>query len=1195
MVTFGVLGPLTAENERGPVRLKGLRHRAVLARLLIAGGRVVPVSWLIGDLWEEPHEGALGAVQTFVGELRKALEPDRPPRTPSRLLVTSPPGYALRAEPGAVDAHRFESAITESARLLAGGAAAEARVLLDEALGLWRGPAYAEFAEQDWARGEATRLDELRLLAVERRAEAALASGRAAESVPDLEAHVAGHPLREDGWRLLALALYRTGRQGDALAQLRQARAVLRTELGLDPGEGLRQLESDILTHAPHLTATTPSHPTPPTPIHPPPSHGPAPLGPRPPDAPAPIHPPLSHGPAPIGPPPSHGTSPLPPVGGFAGRGGGSGGRAFVGREVELDGLGGVAAEVVADGRTRLVLVSGAAGAGKTSLAGMLARRLESGGWTTAWGASPELQGAPTAWPWTQMREDLARAGHALTPDPDVPMPSGRGQESGEAPLAARFRRHRAIAADLTAVAGRGPLLLVFDDLHWADEETLALLTTLATDLGSAPVLIVGTYRSTEISAELADALGRAARTEPARVYLGGLTEPQVRELVRTTTGREPSDAAARTIHARSGGNPFFVRELIRLWEGEGDAALLTVPAGVRDVIRHRLAALPPTARTHLHQAAVVGQEVDLDVLIPLAGGDEDQVLDSIESALLAGFLVEQGTDRSADADWLRDADRLRFAHALVHETLYDEVTRARRARWHAAAAEIVERVRPGDVETIAHHCVRAQGRADAARTAHYARAAAERAEGRSAPHEAARLWRATLAALDRTTTARGEDIGGTGREGAGGGQGGRVVRTSGASARLEAVMGLVRALAVSGRLEESRRYRGEAVEVAETLGDPVLTAGVIGSFDVPAIWTANDDPELSARLADAAERTLSALPPTGHDAERARLLITIAMERRADPGGRGDEAARAAEGIACRLGDRTLLAYALNGRYMQTFQRAGLAAERAAIGEELLGLAAGDDGLVTFEVLGRLILVQARSALADLEAADRHAAAADRLAERYDLPLVGVFTTWYAALRRTVKGSRSEEARAAYRTAAIRLSGTGMPGVEEGILPLALLCLELGEGTLDPAGGAGLAGGGWGPYERWGRPLVLFALGRREEAVAAALRIPDSPHDLLFEARTCLHATAAIETAGRAVMERLYGLLLPAEGELAGAGSGMVTLGPVALYLGRLAAALGHHDLAARHFRTAEAVADRAGAPHWSAAARAGRLRGRL
>ncbi|MEV0389736.1 BTAD domain-containing putative transcriptional regulator [Nonomuraea sp. NPDC050643] len=1224
MVSFGVLGPLTADNDQGPVRLKGPRHRAVLARLLVARGRVVPVSWLIDDLWDAPGEGALGAVQTFVGALRKALEPDRPPRTLSRLLVTAPPGYALRAEPGAVDAWRFEAAVTR-----AGGSPPEAALaLLDEALGWWRGPAYAEFAGQDWARGEAARLDELRLLAVERRAEAALGSGRAAESVADLEAHVAGHPLREDGWRLLALALYRGGRQGDALGVLRRARVVLREELGVDPGQGLRDLEAGILAQSPHLTARPPS-----------------PSGP-------------SEGTA--APPPSPGQRAGGDVAGSTVAGGafarsalaGSAfaGGAFVGRVVELGELERAAAEVVTAGRARLVLVSGAAGAGKTALAGALAERLEGTGWITARGGGTELPGAPSAWPWAQITTSLTAAGHPPTPEPSgVPAFLDVPASSGGAGLAARFRRHRRIVAHLAEVAAKGPVLLVLDDLHWADEETLALLTTLATDLGAAPVLVVGTYRSTEISGGLAEALGRVARAEPVRLYLGGLAAPEVRELVRGVTGREVGEGDARAIHARSGGNPFFARELARVWESEGEAALHTVPAGVRDVIRHRLGGLSETARAHLRQAAILGQEVDLEVLIALAG-DEEAALDSVESALLAGFLVEL------------DADRLRFAHALVHETLYDDIPRARRARRHAVVAELLERMRPGDVEAIAHHCLRAEGRAGAARTAHYARAAAERAERRFAPHEAARLWRATVTALDsmgvseerdrtppppngapgvapepNATQDKGPDprpetplsdapgsrpekgpdspnrveaVSGEGADspawratvpGEGLDSSDRSAG-SGSRAWLEAVMGMVRALAVVGELGEARRHRARAVDVAEAIGDPVLTAAVIGAFDVPAIWTANDDPALSARLATAAERTLAALPD-GYEAERARLLITIAMERRADPGGSGDRAAREAEAIARRRGDLTLLAYALNGRYMQTFHRAGLAPRRAAIGEELLGLASGRDGLVTFEVLGHLILVQARAALADLEAADRHAAAADLLAERYDLPLVGVFTGWYAALRLAVTGP-ADEARAACRAAAARLTGTGMAGVEEGILPLALLCIDLTAGeTLppkpeseeqgsraepapkpepEPGSGPGSGvGGGWGSYGPWVRAVVEG----REAGV-----IPDSPRDLLFEARTCLHARLAIKAGDRAAMERLHATLLPAEEELAGAGSGLVTLEPVALYLGHLAAALGWDGRAAEHYRTAEAVAAKAGASRWAAAARAAR-----
>ncbi len=171
-----------------------------------------------------------------------------------------------------------------------------------------------------------------------------------------------------------------------------------------------------------------------------------------------------------------------------------------------------------------------------------------------------------------------------------------------------------------------------------------------------------------------------------------------------------------------------------------------------------------------------------------------------------------------------------------MHETLYDDLPQGRRSRWHASFADLLERLRPDDVEAIAHHLLRAGGRASASRTARYARAAAERAEERFAPHEAARLWRETVAALDRS----GDPD---------------------AHARLEATMGLVRALAVTGDLAEARRQRAEATTAAEALGDPVRTAGVIGSFTVPAIWTTNDDEALSARVVAAAERTLASLP----------------------------------------------------------------------------------------------------------------------------------------------------------------------------------------------------------------------------------------------------------------------------------------------------------------------------------------------
>jgi DNA-binding SARP family transcriptional activator len=221
VIRFGVLGPVVAEDARGrPVALKGPMHRAVLARLLVARGRVVPVTDLVDDLWVSPPAGAVPAVRTFVAALRKAIEPDRPARAPASLLVTQGLGYALRCAPDRVDAWRFERAVTGAGP--SGPAATLAR--LDEALAWWRGPAYADFPDAAWSRADRSRLAELRLHAVEQLAEARLGLDRAADAIPDLDEHVTAHPWREQGWRLLALAFYRTGRQADALAVLRCGR-----------------------------------------------------------------------------------------------------------------------------------------------------------------------------------------------------------------------------------------------------------------------------------------------------------------------------------------------------------------------------------------------------------------------------------------------------------------------------------------------------------------------------------------------------------------------------------------------------------------------------------------------------------------------------------------------------------------------------------------------------------------------------------------------------------------------------------------------------------------------------------------------------------------------------------------------------------------------------------------------------------
>jgi len=230
----------------------------------------------------------------------------------------------------------------------------------------------------------------------------------------------------------------------------------------------------------------------------------------------------------------------------------------------------------------------------------------------------------------------------------------------------------------------------------------------------------------------------------------------------------------------------------------------------------------------------------------------------------------------------------------------------------------------------------------------------------------------------------------------------------------------------------------------------------------------------------------------------------------------------------------------------MQSFSRAGLAPRRDEIGAELIALSR-KHGLATFEILGHLIRLQARSALADFTGADEHATAADQLGAKYESPLVTVFTQWYRALRLAAGGAPADEVENAYREAAGLLDTAGMPGLQQGLLPLALLSVRLQHGR--PA----QTDEQWGPYEPWTRPLVLLAKGLDAQAAVAVREAPEPPHDLLYEAMWCLIARAAVAVGDRQLMRRAHTALLPAADELAGAGSGLMTFGPISEVLGFL------------------------------------------
>jgi predicted ATPase/DNA-binding SARP family transcriptional activator len=244
---FGILGPLEVRNGPDLVRVPGAKERALLADLLVHAGRVVSADRLVEDLWgDDPPGNPVNTLQGRVSALRRALGPGG-----AGLVVTRPPGYVLEVEAGQVDAARFERLVAEAGRA-AGAAAAR---LLEEALGLWRGPALAEFADQPWARAEAARLEELRLAAVEALVELRLAAGDHPGLVGELEGLAAAHPTRERLRGQLMVALYRSGRQADALGVYQATRAVLAEELGIDPSPELQRLHQAILVQDPALEA----------------------------------------------------------------------------------------------------------------------------------------------------------------------------------------------------------------------------------------------------------------------------------------------------------------------------------------------------------------------------------------------------------------------------------------------------------------------------------------------------------------------------------------------------------------------------------------------------------------------------------------------------------------------------------------------------------------------------------------------------------------------------------------------------------------------------------------------------------------------------------------------------------------------------------------------------------------------------
>ncbi|MEU6865526.1 BTAD domain-containing putative transcriptional regulator [Streptomyces sp. NPDC046876] len=686
MITLKVLGPFRLEVDGRPVDTRGRLARMVLVQLLVARGTVVPTERIIERLWPtRVPPSAHASLHAYVARLRRALEPERPPRTPARILVSAPYGYALAVERGAVDAWVFEDQVAAGSK--AGLPAHAAVEGLTRALATWGGQPYAEFADEPWTAGERTRLEEMRRSARERLAAAQLRCGQAAQALAEARALTREQPLHEEGWRLLTLALWARDRQGDALAALRQARRLLGEELGVEPGPTLLELEQSLLHQrldllhretgesgeageageagVPAMAAAQPQAASAAEPAQEPAGA-------------------VGHG------------RPAAPTVLAADR--------LLGRDEELARLAS-AADRARDGRAQVVLVSGEAGIGKSSLLEAALRQLPPQGWLTAFGQCPESEGAPPGRAWFDMLPTLAQAAppgpyaEELAPLLAPGSETGPGQPDGSP--ARRFRLHRALLGWLRETALRQPLAVFLDDLHRGDQESVELFLLCAEQLRDVPLLLVGSYRTGE--GDLTAALARLAARPPVRLALAGLSDTQAKALLRrTATGM--SDRAAAALAERAGGNPFYLRESSLLLAGEGEEkALASIPQGVQDVLRRRLALLAPTVTAGLRLAAVAGREVPVALLVHAADHDADQLIDALEAGITAGLLTEPrpGT--------------VRFSHALVRDALEADLTRLRLARMHSRLGRSLIALGSDDVAATAHHLLRRAGGARAA------------------------------------------------------------------------------------------------------------------------------------------------------------------------------------------------------------------------------------------------------------------------------------------------------------------------------------------------------------------------------------------------------------------------------------------------------------------------------------------------
>ena len=1102
---FRILGPLEVRSESGVVVLGGSKPRVVLGVLLLHRNEPVRPERLAVALWgDEAPATAVKTVYAYVSRLRKAFgDPDT--------LVMTPAGYRLRVGPDELDAERFERLASAGTHALNAGQAERAAGLFDEALALWRGPPLAGLEFESFAQVEIARLQEQRLAVLEARGDAELAAGRHLALVGELRQSVAANPTREGFARQLMLALYRCGRQAEALDVFHRTRAHLMQELGLEPGPTLKDLQARILEQAPELDAPD--------------------------DRPS-----LSAK-----------VMPLPALVARIGR------RELAGREGELARLNAVFAEAVDERQQRLVILAGEPGAGKTSLATSMACAAAADGAAVLYGrAEPQalvsyqpmveaLRHVALNAPDSMLQSVAADSAELVRLVPEFERRFAGTTSSPRWPLSNdRYRLFSAVAATLVAVARHAPLVLILDDLQWADGSTLRLLAHIARYSEPAPLMIVGTYRDTEVdhASDLAGVLSDLGRDHlNEHIAVEGLDRAAVATLVDRLPGRPPPELP-EVLHRKTRGNPFFVVEMLReiaadvadVTPGTRDAAQLLqragVPRGVSAVIEQRLGGLDARANDVLAHAAVLGREFALDALLAVDGGGRDDVFACIESAVEAGLLAE-----SDEASL-----RFGFAHALVLETVYGRMSALRRAARHQRAGDALRELFGADADAhaaeLARHYLASGTLCEAALCVRFSRLAAEQATATLAYEEAA-------GHLERALT-----------------------RLAPGPERCALSLLLGHARKAAGDAANARVAFRDAFDEAVNLSLPEQLARAALGYggDLVPISGGEVDRDAVTML----EAALAELP--GDSRLRAAVLGHLAIELHwSADAARRDALSDEAVAVARRLDDPVALTEALFARRFTIWGPDSLE-ERLALGAEILAL----------EVSGRdrthgmrkqqwrvVDLVEA----GQIEAARGEIAVASTIADTVRQPRHRWVAASLNAMAAIFEGRLDDAERLALEAFDMGQRALQYDAPHALAAHLAIIRRYQGrhEEMMD-ASRAYAASRATAPVWACFVAVSCAEMGRLQEAreqltLWSADRCRRIPRDSnwLFGVTCLAEIPAHLGEPGPSC--ELYDLLAPYADRVASTSYGGVSTGSIEHFLGVLAQALGDHDVAARHF----------------------------